>query len=264
MISILNTICLRKREDLLAAGAEFPFPRPEIETKGRDADRTEETLDWVKEEFFLLAEAKKASPSAGVLRKEYDPAALARGYRRAGARGISVLTEGPHFQGSLEHLEAVCAAVSLPVLRKDFILHPVQVDEAARAGAHLILLIAACLDDGELLYLHRYARSRGLLSLTEVHTAEERDRAQRLGMPLLGINNRNLATFEVSLETSLGLIEGIPSSLPVISESGIKTSEDLSRLKEAGFAGALVGGSLLSKTNPEEALERLIGPRREG
>ena len=257
-MTILEKICLRKRRNLAAAGANLPFPRREFAPEPAMAARVAETLGMVGEQFFLIAETKKASPSAGVIRENYDPVLLARGYRRAGARGISVLTEGPHFQGSLGHLKAVCSAVDLPVLRKDFILHPVQVDQAAQAGARMILLIAACLDDGELLYLHRYSEARGLLTLTEVHTAEERDRVAALGMPLVGINNRNLGTFEVRVETSLDLIQGLPRGLPVISESGIRTARDLERLGEAGFAGALVGGTLLAEENPQGALERLL------
>ena len=264
MTGVLEKICQRKRRDLAEAGAVLPFPRREFAFEPKMADRAAETMRMVKEEFFLIAETKKASPSAGVIREDYDPVLLARSYQRGGARGISVLTEGPHFQGSLGHLEAVCSAVSLPVLRKDFILHPVQVDRAAGAGARLILLIAACLDDGDLLYLQRYAEARGLLALTEAHTAEERDRAVNLGLPLLGINNRDLTTFEVRLETSLELIQGLPPELPVISESGIGTAEDLERLGEAGFAGALVGEALLSEGNPQAALERLKTRDRRG
>jgi len=207
----------------------------------------------------VIAEIKKASPSAGVLRREFDPMALASAFEQAGAAALSVLTEEENFQGALAHLRDARAAVSLPVLRKDFIVDPWQVWEARAANADSFLLIAAALDDISLAGLLNLGRELGMEALVEAHTAEELERVLAAGARIIGVNNRNLHTLEVRVETSLGLIEMIPDDRIAVSESGLRSAEDLRKLRAAGFDAFLIGESLMREAEPGAALGRLIG-----
>jgi indole-3-glycerol phosphate synthase len=221
----------------------------------------------VRDEVNVIAEIKKASPSAGVLRREFEPVSLARGFEQAGAAALSVLTEEENFQGALAHLRDARAAVSLPVLRKDFIVDPWQVWEARAASADSFLLIAAALDDAALAGLLNLGRELGMEALVEVHTAEELERVLAAGARILGVNNRNLHTLEVRVETSLELAGMIPDDRVAVSESGLRSAEDLRKLSAAGFDAFLIGESLMREPDPGAALKRLIAtavPERSG
>jgi indole-3-glycerol phosphate synthase len=203
------------------------------------------TLDRGPEALGLIAEVKKASPSAGVIAADFDPVAIAREYEAAGAHAISVLTDEEYFQGHLSYLTKVRKAVALPCLRKDFILHEVQIYEASVAGADAILLIVAALEQEQLEALYKTADLCQLDVLVEVHTREELDRAVDLGAKLIGINNRNLTTFEVDLATTEELSEDVPEGVILVSESGLKTQADARRVHAAGCQAILVGESLM-------------------
>jgi indole-3-glycerol phosphate synthase len=214
----------------------------------------------------VIAEIKKASPSQGLIRADFDPAWLARRYRAGGAAALSVLTDEPYFQGSLRNLELASAAVPLPCLRKDFIVDEYQVVEARAHRADAILLIAAALNDAEIRHLAEVAEGFSLDVLVEVHTGEELDRVLDTGIAALGqagalaigVNNRDLRTFEVRQETSLALVDRIPASVVRVTESGISTREDIARLRTAGFDAFLIGESLMRQADPGEALAALI------
>jgi indole-3-glycerol phosphate synthase len=214
----------------------------------------------------LIAEVKKASPSAGVIRDDFDPVAIARAYQAGGASAISVLTDQPYFQGSLEYLKQIRQAVDLPLLRKDFIIDAAQVYQARAAGADAVLLIAAALPPGELMDLAILAAELKMTSLIEVHSAEEVLQLRSVvGFPhakysLLGINNRDLTTFHVDLNTTLRLKDLAGDDVPVISESGIKTADDVRRLRQAGVKGILVGETLMRQDDLAAAIADLIGP----
>jgi len=210
----------------------------------------------------LIAECKRRSPGAGPIRPDLDPVDLAAAYRRAGASALSVLTDERHFGGALEDLRAVRAAVPLPVLRKDFVLDPLQVREARAAGADAILLIVRILDDASLRLLHDEATALGMDVLVEVHDRAELERAVALGADLIGINNRDLSTFETRLDTTLALAASVPPDTLLVSESGIRTAEDVRRLAAAGAAAILVGESLLRSPDPEAAARALAGVPR--
>ena len=211
-----------------------------------------------RNQINVIAEIKKASPSAGVLRHVFEPAALARAFERAGAAALSVLTEEENFQGALAHLRDARAAVELPALRKDFIVDSYQVWEARAANADSFLLIAAALDDAALADLLAFGRELGMEALVEVHTAEELRRALAVRARIVGVNNRNLHTLEVRLETSLELVEMIPDDHTAVSESGLRSPEDLRKLRAAGFDAFLIGESLMREADPGAALGRLI------
>jgi len=220
-----------------------------------------------RDKVNVIAEIKKASPSAGVLRREFEPVSLARGFEQAGAAALSVLTEEENFQGALAHLRDARAAVGLPVLRKDFIVDPWQVWEARAANADSFLLIAAALDDATLGELLALGRELGMEALVEVHTAEELERVLAAGVRILGVNNRNLHTLEVRMETSLELAGMIPEDRVAVSESGLRSAEDLRKLRAAGFDAFLIGESLMREPDPGAALKRLIAtavPERSG
>lgn len=193
----------------------------------------------------LIAEVKKASPSAGVIQPDFDPVRIAQAYEAAGAHALSVLTDVQFFQGSLAYLQSIRAAVSLPVLRKDFIIHEAQIFEAAVAGADAILLIVAALEQEKLQALFEIAELCQLDALVEVHTREELDRALDLGAKFIGINNRNLTTFEVDLSTTEELSEEVPDDVVLVSESGLKTRADTQRVFDCGCNAILVGESLM-------------------
>jgi indole-3-glycerol phosphate synthase len=207
----------------------------------------------------LIAEAKKASPSKGVICPDFDPVAIARQYEAGGAQAISVLTDEKFFQGSLSFIPLVRQAVRLPVLRKDFIIHEAQIAEAARFGADAILLIAAILETQQIRDFLARSRELGMDALVEVHDAAELDKALAAGSPLIGINNRNLQDFSMDLETTFRLKQRIPDEIPVVSESGIRTAEDIRRLAAAGIAAVLVGETLMRAGGREQAVHGLMG-----
>jgi indole-3-glycerol phosphate synthase len=206
----------------------------------------------------VIAECKRRSPSRGVLRADYDPVAIARGYEDAGAAAVSVLTEPTFFDGSLEHLEAVRAAVTVPVLRKDFIVSEYQILEARAAGADAVLLIVAALPPVELRALAACAAALGLDALVEVHDAVELRAAIDAGARIVGVNNRNLRTLEVDVKASEAVIGLMPSDVIAVSESGLRTSEDLARLRQRGYGAFLIGERLMTVPDPGKALRELL------
>jgi indole-3-glycerol phosphate synthase len=206
----------------------------------------------------VIAELKKASPSKGLIRPDFDPAVLAAGMARGGAAALSVLTDEPFFQGSLHNLEVASQSCNLPCLRKDFIVDEFQLLEARAHRADAILLIAAALSDLELRHLAAQAHALELDVLCEVHTAEELDRVLDLNCDAVGVNNRDLKTFEVRLEVSLDLARRLPSAAVRVSESGIETAQDMNRLRAAGFHAFLIGESLMRQPDPGAALESML------
>jgi indole-3-glycerol phosphate synthase len=216
------------------------------------------------ESVALIAEVKRRSPGAGVIRPGLDPSGVARAYERAGAAAVSVLTDGPWFGGSMADLGAVRAQVAIPLLRKDFTLVEEQVLEARAGGADAILLIARILEDGPLRDLRELAESLGMAALVEVHDAGELERALASGARVVGVNNRDLATFRTALAHTFELLPRIPSAVTVVSESGIRSAEDVDRLGAEGVHAVLVGEALLREPDPGAAARALAGrPRRE-
>ena len=211
-----------------------------------------------RDQINVIAEMKKASPSAGLLRPEFTPAALAGGFEEAGAAALSVLTEEEFFQGALSHLRDARAATQLPVLRKDFIVDPWQVWEARAAGADSFLLIVAALSRPALGEIIALGRELKMEPLVEVHTAEELDVAIAVGAQIIGVNNRDLHTLTVRVETSLELIDEIPNGCVAVSESGLRSAEDLARLRAAGFDAFLIGEHLMREADPGAGLRHLL------
>ena len=228
-------------------------------------ERAQRRLEWHRdfaavltaEVPAIIAEIKKASPSKGLLSDDFDPLRIARSYEEGGAAALSVLTDERFFQGSLTDLAEARAAVRVPVLRKDFILAPFHVYEAAAHGADAILLIAALLDSKALTDLRELAESLGMAALVEVHNGDELRDAVASGAKIIGVNNRDLRTFEVRLETSLSLAERIPSGVIRVSESGIHTHQDVARLQDAGYSAFLVGEHLMKSADAAQALREL-------
>ena len=206
----------------------------------------------------VIAEIKKASPSKGLLSSDFDPSRIARQYADGGAAALSVLTDSQYFQGSLADLSAARAAVNLPVLRKDFTIDDSQVVEAAAGGADAILLIAAILDERRIRHLRELAARYRLAALVEVHNERELDMAAGAGADLIGVNNRDLSTFQVTLETSLRLAERMPAGVLSVAESGIHSADDVRRLRAAGFTAFLVGEHLMRAGDPAAALRALV------
>lgn len=261
MADVLQRILGTKREEVRAARAALPLA--EMERRARAAPPPRDFVGALRAKIgagrpAVIAEAKRASPSKGLLRESYEPAAIARSYARGGAACLSVLTDREYFQGVPEHLVQARAACALPVLRKDFMLDAYQVFEARAMGADCILLIVAALAPAQMRELEVVALGLGMAVLVEVHDGAELEVALELGTPLVGINNRNLRTFEVRLETSLQLRARVPAPRIVVAESGIATVEDVDRLWHEGIKAFLVGEACMRAEDPGAALSALF------
>ena len=262
MSDILNKIIAVKREEIAAAIKRKPLAEMRL-----DAESRVQTRDFVGAlrgkiaagKPAVIAEIKKASPSKGVLRADFIPADIAQSYAEQGAACLSVLTDQQFFQGSVDYLKQARASCGLPVLRKDFIIDAYQVYESRVMGADCILLIAACLDDAQMKSLEQLALSLDMAVLVEVHDEAELERALKLKTPLVGINNRNLKTFEVTLDTTLGLLGKVPADRILITESGIMNAGDVKRMREAQVNAFLVGEAFMRADDPGAALAQLFG-----
>jgi len=262
MTDILNQIVAVKREEVAAS-----VKRKSLAAMRFDAESRVLTRDFVAAmrtkiaagRPAVIAEIKKASPSKGVLREDFIAADIAQGYAEHGAACLSVLTDKQFFQGCVDYLKQARASCQLPVLRKDFLVDPYQVYESRAIGADAILLIAAILDDAQMRDFEAMARSLDMAVLVEVHDASELARALRLKTPLIGINNRNLKTFEVSLDTTLSLVREVPSERLLVCESGIHTRDDVLRMGAAGVNAFLVGEAFMRAPDPGAALAALFG-----
>ena len=261
MSDILQKIVAAKHEEIAAGKGRRSLAswREQAESK-RDVRGFEAALraKVATGRAAVIAEVKKASPSKGVLREHFVPAQIAAGYAQGGAACLSVLTDERFFQGSSAYLEQARAACELPVLRKDFIVDEYQVVEARAIGADCILLIVACLDDAQMADLEAAAQALGMAVLVEVHDGAELQRALRLKTSLLGINNRNLKTFEVTLDTTLGLLPQVPADRLLITESGILARADVTRMRAAGVHAFLVGEAFMRAADPGAALAALF------
>lgn len=262
MSDILERIVAVKREEIAVAKSR----RGEVSLR-EEAEARRDTRGFTDalrrkadaDQAAVIAEVKKASPSKGVLREHFVPAEIAASYERGGAACLSVLTDERFFQGAAAYLQQARAACALPVLRKDFMVDGYQVFEARAMGADCILLIAACLGDAQMADLEAQAHALGMDVLVEVHDGAELDRALRLKTSLVGINNRNLRSFEVSLETTLGLLPRVPSERLLITESGILARADVQRLRDAKVNAFLVGEAFMRAADPGKALADLFG-----
>jgi len=266
MSDILNKIIAVKREEVASSNRQKP-----LEMVRADAESRVLTRDFVGAlrakiaagKPAVIAEIKKASPSKGVLREDFIPADIAQSYAEFGAACLSVLTDRQFFQGQVDYLKQARASCQLPVLRKDFMVDAYQIYESRAMGADCILLIAACLDDAQMADFEAIARGLDMAVLVEVHDRAEAERALRLKTPLMGINNRNLKTFEVSLDATLSLIKELPALASghrmVVTESGIQTREDVLRMGAAGVNAFLVGEAFMRAPDPGEALAGLFG-----
>ena len=261
MSDILNKIIATKREEIVAALAVKPLAIVEAEALAQPAPR--DFVGAIRNKIAcgqpaIIAEIKKASPSKGVIRPDFHPAEIARSYEQHGAACLSVLTDRQYFQGCPEYLQAARAACALPVLRKDFMVDVYQVAEARAMGADAILLIAAALTLTEMQALEAQAHGYGMAVLVEVHNGEELEAALQLETPLLGINNRNLRTFEVTLDTTLGLLARIPADKIVVTESGIVKPEDVALMRSNQVQSFLVGEAFMRAPDPGLELARLF------
>jgi indole-3-glycerol phosphate synthase len=261
MSDILQRILATKRDEVAAARARVPLA--ELHARARDAAPARDFTGALRARVAaggpaVIAEVKKASPSKGVLRADFDPAAIAASYARGGATCLSVLTDVDYFQGAPEYLQQARAACALPVLRKDFIVDAYQIAEARAWGADAVLLIVAALERDALHALEAAALGAGLAVLVEVHDAAELDLALELATPLIGINNRNLRTFETRLDTTLALLPRIDHERLVVTESGILAPEDVKRMRTAGVQAFLVGEAFMRAPDPGAELARLF------
>jgi indole-3-glycerol phosphate synthase len=261
-LNVLERIMAAKRAEV--AGAKALLPPAKVKELAARAAPVRGFVDAIRQKTAagqpaVVAEIKRASPSRGVLRERFVPEDIARSYERGGAACLSVLTDRQFFQGAPEHLQAARGACTLPVLRKDFVFDPYQVHEARAMGADCILLIAACLRVEEMHALEETAEALGMAVLVEVHDAAELQSALQLRTPLLGINNRDLRTFETRLETTLGLLPGVPQDRIVITESGILEPADVARMRGAGVNAFLVGEAFMRADDPGDRLRALFG-----
>jgi indole-3-glycerol phosphate synthase len=265
MSDILQRIVEVKREEIAAARPKRGAADLRELAGGQSAPRgfaAAMRAKVARGDAAVIAEIKKASPSKGVLREQFDPAAIAASYEKHGAACLSVLTDVQFFQGHADFLVAARAACALPVIRKDFIIDPYQVLEARAMGADCVLLIAACLGDGQMAELEHASFEQGMDVLVEVHDGAELERALRLKTPLLGINNRNLRTFEVTLQTTLDLMAAVPPDRLLVTESGILAQPDVTKMRSAGVHAFLVGEAFMRAADPGAALEALFGAPR--
>jgi len=258
---ILKKILARKREEI--AERQQRFTLAELRERAEQADTPRGFVSAMESKIkqgksAVIAEIKKASPSRGVLREDFRPAEIAQSYAFGGAACLSVLTDKDFFQGCEAYLQLARNACPLPVIRKDFLIDPYQVVEARAIGADCILLIAACLDDAQMADLEAIARSLDMAVLVEVHDRAELDRALKLKTPLIGINNRNLRTFEVSLDTTLTMRNDVPADRLLVTESGIVSPDDVKRMREAQVHAFLVGEAFMRAPDPGQALATLF------
>jgi indole-3-glycerol phosphate synthase len=255
---VLAEICETKRGEI--AAAKNRVAEDDLKARLTDVDPPRDFLAALraKSGIGLIAEVKKASPSAGLIREDFDPVEIAKIYESAGAACISCLTDEPYFKGKLEYLTAIRSNVSIPVMRKDFILDRYQVTEARAAGADCILLIAECLNDCTMRDLYFYASELGMECLVEVYDPENLDRVLKLEAPLVGINNRNLKTFVTDLKHSTDLAERVPDSVYLVSESGIRQRSDVEHLLQFGVRGILVGETLMRQDDISAKVRELI------
>ena len=263
-MSILNKIAAYKREEVAAAKARAPLRDLEARTAETTPPRGFRARLLEKKssgEFALIAEIKKASPSKGIIRPDFDPVALAQAYESGGATCLSVLTDAPSFQGCLDYVPLVHAAVGLPVLRKDFLLDVYQIAEARASAADCILIILAMIDDSLASDLLAAAGQYRMDAMVEIHDERELDRALKLGAEMIGINNRDLRTFETDLDVTLRLAPGIPGDVLAIAESGLASRADLERLAEAGVTTFLIGETLMRQADVAAATRDLIGAK---
>ncbi len=259
---ILQRILARKRQEIAERSARTPLAA--LRERARQASPARGFVDALRKQIDtgkagVIAEIKKASPSKGVLREDFDPAAIAASYQRGGATCLSVLTDRDFFQGSEDYLQQARAACELPVIRKDFIIDPYQVHEARAIGADCILLIVAALSPEQLHELTELAHSLDMDVLIEAHDADELARALAVDAPLVGINNRNLRSFETRLETTLTLLDEIPDDRIVVTESGIHSRDDVQRMRDGGVHCFLVGEAFMRAPEPGEAVAALFG-----
>jgi indole-3-glycerol phosphate synthase len=262
MSDILDQIVAVKREEIAAAQKKIPLPAMRADAESRVLTRDFEGSMRRKiaaGKSAVIAEIKKASPSKGVLRADFIPADIAQSYAEFGAACLSVLTDRQFFQGQVDYLKQARASCDLPVLRKDFLVDPYQVYESRAMGADCILLIAACLDDARMAELEAIARSLDMAVLVEVHDRPELERGLKLKTPLIGVNNRNLRSFEVSLQTTLDLVKEVPPGRLLVTESGILTQADVKSMRDAGVHAFLVGEAFMRAADPGEALAALFG-----
>jgi indole-3-glycerol phosphate synthase len=255
--TILEKIMHSKMHELIGAKSKLPASSLEAALENAPQVRSFKAA-LMRKSPAIIAEIKKASPSAGLIREDFDPLKIAEEYQKAGAAALSIITEVQHFQGGLENLASVRWHVKLPLLRKDFIVDSYQILEARHAGADAILLIAALLDASDLKTLIGAAERYRMDALVEVHSESELRKALDAGANLIGVNNRDLRTFTVSLETSIKLARNMPKGVLTISESGIRNAEDIQRLMGAGYQGFLVGEQLMRAASPGAALKELI------
>jgi indole-3-glycerol phosphate synthase len=261
MSDILNKIVAVKREEVAAALAKKSLAAMRADAESRVLTRDFEGAMRAKiaaGKAAVIAEIKKASPSKGVLRADFIPADIAQSYAEHGAACLSVLTDKQFFQGSVDYLKQARASCDLPVLRKDFMIDAYQVYEARAMGADAVLLIAACLDDAQMADLEAVARSLDMAVLVEVHDRAELERALKLKTRLVGINNRNLRTFEVTLRTTLDMLPDVPADRLLVTESGILKTEDVRRMRKAHVHAFLVGEAFMRAAEPGEALAKLF------
>jgi indole-3-glycerol phosphate synthase len=258
-MSILDEIVASKKEEIEALKHERPEAEMRLAAESHSPPRNFFAPLAADGPIKLIAEVKKASPSAGIIRADFDPVSIARTYERHGAACLSVLTDEQYFQGSLEYLRDVRGAVNIPCLRKDFILDRYQLYEARAAGADAVLLIAECLDDCHLRSLFNETVALGMTPLVEIYDAENLKRVFDAGASLIGVNNRDLRTFKTDLEHTLRLRERIPDQCVLVAESGIQTRADVERLEAAGVDAILVGESLMREKDIGVAVDRLLG-----